>query len=281
MKIGLCVLFLIASITFSAFAETEISSSIDWQSGNVVVAMRFDIKDLSANPAEARAKARDIAAREIEAAFSDVMYATLYDSYRTVKDVAVADPGVMAALQEIGSAGTPAGTHMDTELETIVYRYEFRLYPDIMSRFVAHSRTYEPVQTLGFVPASQYTGLVIYAKGAYPVHGESPVSSNHAALEPSLRPKIYDTNMRLVAQAEMVDPERLVDWGVVGFTEDIDHSLYSYRVGVLPLRTMARKLFGDNRTDIVIPVDVADKLLAAPENRRIIREGRILVIIGQ
>ena len=42
---------------------------------------------------------------------------------------------------------------------------------------------------------------------------------------------------------------------------------------------MLRSIYGVNNTDLIITKDVALKLLSSRDNDRIIREGRILIII--
>ena len=76
----------------------------------------------------------------------------------------------------------------------------------------------------------------------------------------------------------MMDPDRLSEWGVFGYTDSTDYLDYKDRVGPTPLLTMARAVFGDYRTDLLIPVDAAEKILATPANRELIRQGRILII---
>ena len=55
---------------------------------------------------------------------------------------------------------------------------------------------------------------------------------------------------------------------------------YTERIGLNPLRTMARGVFGKNSTDIIIPREVARQLLAVEENHRLLLEGRVLVVLN-
>ena len=50
------------------------------------------------------------------------------------------------------------------------------------------------------------------------------------------------------------------------------------RAGPLPLRLVARGVFGDNATDIVIPTEGALQLLTLPENMQLLRDGKIVII---
>ena len=252
-------------------------STVDWISGRLVVSITVSLADL-ATPTEARSKAVDLFERKIGAIFCDVLYEMILDSHRTVGEAFEDDPETLARLVAIGGNTNPSSIHMNTELESITALYEYHFYPDIMSVFTVHTHAYEPVEILKFVPNVEYSGIVIYVGGSYPIHGEPPAPENVVGFVPSLRPRIYDTNMRLVAEAEMVDPEALNSWGLAAFTDRADYLVHKFRVGPTPLLTMAREVFGDHRTDIIIPASAADRLLASRHNRELIRQGRILVI---
>jgi hypothetical protein len=116
---------------------------------------------------------------------------------------------------------------------------------------------------------------VIYAKGELPLHGTSEM----VELRPCLYPEIYDSNMRLVLERLMVNPEAIERWGVAAYTDEVDESPFFERVGPSPLRIMADGAFGSMPTDIKIAADHADRILASENNRRLLTEGRILIII--
>ena len=257
-----------------------VDSSVDWYSGKLVVSISVDLKGFG-TPTEARYKAVDLFERKIGSIFCDALYDVVLDSHRTMGEAFENDPETLARLVAIGGSTDPSSIHMDSELESITARYEYSLFPEIMAVFSSHMYSYEPVEILKFVPNVQYSGIVIYVGGEYPIHGEPFDPENLATFVPSLRPRIYDTNMRLVAEAEMVDPAALNAWGLAAFTDSVDYLAHKPRVGPTPLLTMAREVFGDNRTDIIIPAGAADRLLASRHHRELIQKGRILVILGE
>jgi hypothetical protein len=278
-KTAVALLFLAAVPVFLSAQETPVtvSSRLNWASGVVTITLGLPLRD---KPADARPGAEEIVRGRIGESFCETMYQVPFDSYRTVKDIATEDPDTLAALMSIGRAAHPFRVAMNQSLETITYDFQFHLFPNIMEVFTYHSQPYEPARVLRFVPTVEYSGIVVYAKGRYAVHGEPADERNLALLVPSLRPRIYDTDMRLVAEVEMVDPAALRAWGFAAFTEGTDYLAHRERVGVTPLLTMARGLFGDNRTDLIIQADAADKILASPSNRRLLSQGRILIMYG-
>ena len=76
-----------------------------------------------------------------------------------------------------------------------------------------------------------------------------------------------------------MDPLQRETWGVMQYTSDLDQEKHRSRVGSYPLYTMAVGLFGVNRTDLILTGETARKLLSREDTRKLLREGRILVII--
>ncbi len=269
-----------AAISASVTAEEiglESSFQVDWNKGVVMIDIEADITG-SSSPGVARVAAEERLRREIASVFCNAIFDLNLDSSRTVKEAAENNSKFLASLLDIGNRTPPFHTYLNTTLDTLTAKYEFNFYPDIINVFVRHTQPYDPVEILEYVPVVEYTGIVIYAKGEYPIQGEDPARKNPERFNPSLLPKLYDTEMVTVAEARMMDPVYLARWGVFGYADTTDYLLYKERIGAAPLLTIARAVFGDNRTDLLIPKDAARKILATQANRNLIRQGRILVI---
>ena len=65
---------------------------------------------------------------------------------------------------------------------------------------------------------------------------------------------------------------------MIAYTTDPSDRGPADRIGSNPLRILARGVFGRNDTDLLIPTESAHRLLATADNRRLLREGRILVV---
>jgi hypothetical protein len=52
-------------------------------------------------------------------------------------------------------------------------------------------------------------------------------------------------------------------------------------VGSNPLRILAREVFGLNPTDPVIDREDALKILSSENNRRLLREGRVVLVLNE
>ena len=254
--------------------EIQAETDINWTTGEIRIALTIPIDKPLHSAQSARTDAEELAKRYIDSIFYREMFPLLFDSVSNIQDKAINAPDLLSGLAEIGRNGRRTATRLDSTLSSAIITYAYSMYPDLVSVFIKHQNTYLPEIPIGFYPSSTYTGLVIYAKGSFPVHGEDAAES----LRPALLPKIYDTKMNLITESTMVEPEYLSYWGVVRYTEDDDYLFQGDRVGPYPLVTMARKVFGNNRCDLIIPEEVALKVLANRENRKLISQGRILVI---
>jgi hypothetical protein len=75
-----------------------------------------------------------------------------------------------------------------------------------------------------------------------------------------------------------MDPDFAARWGTAVFTEGFDEAAFADRIGTNPLRIIATGLFGIVPADPKIPVADADVLLHSETGRRLLAEGRILII---
>jgi hypothetical protein len=183
---------------------------------------------------------------------------------------------------EVGNtvAEPPLTQRFPTEdLESVQLRHEVPLYPTLIDAFVRHGTTQEPPRHLGWVPTREFTGIVIYAAMSLPVHGTDRTD----LAQPALLPEIFDTSagMRRIVGPEMVEPARLREWGVAAYTNSPDETPFQDRIGPTPLRIRATGVFGIYPTDLIIHEEDANLILATEANRRLIREGRILIILNE
>ena len=162
---------------------------------------------------------------------------------------------------------------LSQELQTAIVYHQNPLQ-ELANLFVKHNAPYTP----SFFPlgtaSKVYTGILIDARGQLPVHGE--YSSEQ--LNPCLFPKIWNKNMNLIYEKNIVEPSRAKKQGIVLYTGTLDESMYRDRIGTEPLRIIARGVFGDNRTDPIISNEDAERILAKSENIELLRQGKIVIV---
>ena len=162
---------------------------------------------------------------------------------------------------------------LSQELQTAIIYHQNPLQ-ELANLFVKHKAPYTP-SFFPFGTASKvYTGILIDARGQLPVHGE--YSSEQ--LNPCLFPKIWNKNMNLIYEKNIVDPDQAKKHSIVLYTGTLDESEYRDRIGTEPLRIIARGVFGDNRTDPIISNEDAERILAKKENIELLRQGKIVIV---
>jgi hypothetical protein len=276
--IGLTLLFL----TGITFADTPVmESKIDWFRGIVSLEISSPLPSSSAPLPVVKYQVQ----RELESQFPRYLRSSLeslvVDSRRTFKEALRDEPRLLSAVTQAGEGVLPARTRLSQDLGSLILTYQFTLFPDIIRPLITREGSDSQPALLGYEPSAPFTGIVIYAAEPLPVYGErdgqgAPLKGS---LNPALLPRLFDEEMNPVLTASMMDPLQRETWGVVQYTSDLDQEKHRSRVGSYPLYTMAVGLFGINRTDLILTTETARKLLSREDTRKLLREGRILVII--
>ena len=148
---------------------------------------------------------------------------------------------------------------------------------DIGKLLVRHNYAYNPQKPIDYVPSRVFTGIIIDARGAYPVHGEYVKSEVYACFFP----QIWDDQMNSIFEKNIVDPSVVTSKGVVSYHYSDDTTLYEDRVGSDPLYIKASQVYGRNRTDPIIKRRDALKILTVPENIKLLQEGRVVILLDK
>jgi hypothetical protein len=220
-----------------------------------------------------RLEAQRLIDRELPGIVRSLVVDLPVDSHRSVADclkdgtLDVADLlGLEASLKDRAATFTK-------DMRSFVASYDLPL-GSVASLFVRHRSATPPSVPLEYRASRPYTGIVIYAELALPVHGERTSDS----LRPCLFPRIFDDTMALLLDRNGVEPAALASWGEVGYSPALDLSSLA-RVGDDPLKIDATALFGSDRTDIIIPRDEAMKILTLKANRDLLAAGRVIVVM--
>ena len=148
---------------------------------------------------------------------------------------------------------------------------------NISNLMLHHKYPYTPEEPIETVPSRAFTGIIIDARGAIPVHGEY-IKSN---VYPCFFPMIWDSEMNLIYEKNISDRKKAETDGIVYYHYSDDKSLYENRIGTDPLYIKATKVYGRNRTDPVIKQKDALKILTVPENKKLLKEGKIVILLDK
>jgi len=261
--------------------ETEIKGSLDWKSMSLDVTVMLNLQKAGIRLPAGRSQAEALLENEfsycIESAIMDIQA----DSSSTLGDLISRGELAAASFGRNTSIQPPA---LSTDLFVISGRAAVNL-SGIGAELVRHSRARVIHPPLIPTPVRDYTGIIIIADEELPVHGRYTA----AHVLPCLFPKIWDSEMNQLYARDAVDPDLLrSETAFVRYIsrESIMRAVPSAmdpdliaRVGENPLQIMARGIFGAVPTDPIIDREDAMLILSSENNRRLLREGRIAIVL--
>lgn len=268
-------IILLTALPRADAADTiDFDSTIDWEKGILEIKAQTDLAGEDSFIPAARQKSERLTAEELPVHFRAAIAGMIVDSTSKAGELTEENPRLIPAINDLTYRNTGTFSHISPDLKHYSITYTYTFYPDIVDVFIFHNRPYNPPRVLSYEPTADFSGIVIYMKGEFPVHGEQKTEK----LTPCLFPKIFDENMKLIYEKGMVDPEMLRTWGMVVYTDDLEERPHEERIGLSPLRILGRRIFGEYYTDIIIEAEAAEKILYNPHNRRLLAEGRVMVI---
>ncbi len=250
-----------------------IESSIDWEARVLEVRISLDLGTAGLELPSGRLEAERMTERDLPSLAKGHFFAVRVDSRRDVEDT-IADGTIPArSVLALPEKARLASSSLSGDLRSYRASYELPL-GSVAALYLDGSEPAPARPPIDAAPTRDYSGIVIYAKGPLPVHGERIAGRAH----PCLFPRIYDEDMRLILDKDAVAPEALASRGVLGYAEGIGVEAES-RAGGDPLRIMALEVYGEGRTDYVIPREDALRILSSAANRELLRQGKVVVVL--
>jgi hypothetical protein len=203
------------------------------------------------------------------------------DSSTVLRDLLERGEISLKATDLISGAARMIAPAMSIDLSTLSSHYIVDLR-QLSATLVSHDRPSDPMRMLIASPSASYTGIIIIANEALPIHGKR----SSALTLPSLFPKVWDTDMNLIYERSMVDrqstttvvkyvsPQRIFQDTPSGLDWELEAL-----VGPNPLRVIARGVFGTRPTDPIIDRDDALLILSSEHNRALLREGKVAIVL--
>jgi hypothetical protein len=281
-RIALCaVLALAASLSAAAQGyRIDLKRAISWDKLQLEASSTLDLTSARLKLPTGRSQAEEIADMEFPRLVQPTILALPVDSSATVGDMIEAGSLTLNDVVSTVSMARRSAPVLSTDLGTLSVAYSIDLR-SLSARLVRHRQAAEPKRTLEGRATRPYTGIVIYAEDPLEVHGRHDVERARACFFP----KIWDSNMNLIYERNMVEPELARARGIVRYMSvreaESGQPAFTELVGASPLRILASGLFGIRTTDPIIDRDDALKITSSVENRRLLREGRVVIVLGE
>ena len=261
-----------------SFVQSDISSEsfIDWGKNKFTSKITLDIQKAGFILPAGRSAAVKRIHQQLPLLIKSPLLTITVDSSTRLGDLITLNVFTLEELTDIIDMGAKTPGIYGRESETLVMEHTIALHK-ISAPQVLHKIPYTPKIPIEQTASRPYTGIIIDARGNLPVHGE--FISEKA--EPCLFPKIWDSDMSLLYERNMVDPNIARGKGPVGYGSFSSSEAYADRIGKDPLYIAAKEIFGVYRTDPVISHKDALKILSVEENRELLRQGKIVILLDE
>jgi len=278
------VLLLVIFTVSAAFADAkmDITGMLEWDAMQITATVSLDIVSSGIKLPAGRIQGESLL---IESCLKLVQPGILdlqVDSSSTISDII--DRGEFSLPETealvLNASSPPPSLSPDMLKMTTSYTIPLS---GISSAILRHSRPRQAERTLTPVSAAQYTGIVIIASESLPVYG----MRNTAIAVPCLFPKIWDSEMNLIYERNMLESRNI---SMVHYSplqgifrknpSGLSAELQAV-VGDKPLKIFASGVFGIKPTDLIIDKNDAMLIISSEENRRLLSQGKVAIILDE
>jgi hypothetical protein len=278
-KLLVCWFFFSAAFTFGQ-AKLGISGAVEWDKMEINAVVSLDLASAGLKLPTGRTQGEAIIASEYLRLIRPEILNLQVDSSSTVADLVERGEWSLFEIENYALQARAIPPALSPNFDSLLASYTLGIV-GVRAALVRHNRTAEIPRTLDPLPAPAYTGIIIIASDNQPIHG----TKSSALLQPCLFPKIWDSDMKLIFERNMLNPRAgamayyfplkgIFAGGPSGLSREI-----SAIVGDHPLRIFARGVFGIKPTDPIINPDDALLIMSTEANRNLLSEGRLVIIV--
>ena len=263
-----------------ADAKTEISGSVEWDSLVLKAAVSLDLSSAGIKLPSGRTHGESILSNSYLNLVRPGILEIQVDSSSTIADLINRGEFNLYEAEALALKARSVPPALSPDMRSMSISYTLAL-SNISATLLRHNRPTPVMRTLNPVSTAQYTGVIIIASEPLPVHG----MKNSALPVPCLFPKIWDSDMNLIFERNMLETKNvpMVRYSPLNsifqnHPSGLTDELRSF-VGERPLRIFAHGVFGVKPTDIIIDNSDALLIISSQENRRLLSEGKVVIIL--
>jgi len=254
----------------------DLTRSVDWSNWTLDIGVVLNLASAGLKMPAGRSQAEEVADMEFPRLAQPHLFALPVDSSTTVESTMRSGILSIGAIASVAIGAKRSAAWLSPDLKELTTGYRIRIL-DLVSQLVRHQNAAEAPRTLEPRPSRPYSGILIYASEELPLHGTRTVTR----AEPCFFPKVWDSEMNLIYEKNMVEPGIARSRGIVRYGSSMEEESYEELIGTDPLRILARSFFGIRPTDPIIDRDDALKIISSPENRALLKEGRVVIVIQE
>jgi len=278
----LTVFWIIIFTAACVFADTkiEISGTVEWDTMQIKAAVSLDLASAGVKIPSGRTQGESLLSSEYFRLIQPGILELQVDSSSTIADLIKRGEFSIAEAEALALKSQSVPPALSPDFKNMSASYIMQL-SGVSAALLRHNRPSPIMRTLNPVSAAKYTGIIIIASENLPVYGKK----SSVLPIPCLFPKIWDSDMNLVYERNMLEVKStsMVRYAPLrsifqrnpsGLTEELIAS-----VGERPLRIFAGGVFGISPTDLIIDKNDAALIISSQENRRLLSEGRVAIIL--
>jgi len=264
-----------------------INSAVEWDKMEIKATVSLDLASAGLRLPAGRTQAEAFIASEYPRLILPSILSLQVDSSSKIADLIQRGEWNLSLAKNLASHALAVPPALSPDLANLLGFYTLDI-TKISEALIRHNHPAEIPRTLSPVPTRAYTGIVIIATEALPVHG----TRTTAKIQPCLFPKIWDMEMNQLFERNMLNPrtrrlpngqagtmvryfpsQAIFAGGPSGISPEL-----AVVVGDRPLRIFARGVFGIQPTDPIIGREDALIIISNEANRNLLREGRVAII---
>lgn len=256
--------------------SVEARSSINWITREFKTDISLDTKKANLQMPSGKKTASNQIKSKMPPLIQPSLLSLFEDSNNNLSDMVIADYITLDQIHHFITGGykTPDVFSKDLLKLNTTNTLQVNKIGELLLR---HNVAYTPEKPIDYVASRPYSGIIIDARGAYPIHGEYIDSEVY----PCFFPQIWDEKMERVYEKNLVNPEVIAEKGLVAYHYSDDTAFYEDRIGTDPLYIRATQVYGRNRTDPIIKHKDALKILTVPENVKLMQEGKVVILLDK
>ncbi|MDR1210776.1 MAG: polymerase, partial [Spirochaetaceae bacterium] len=204
---GIALLFLTGT-NAGADPRVDLSGGISWERMELTARAALNLDQAGIRLPAGRSHAEELLRGAFPALIQPALLAIPVDSSSTIQDLI--DQGEYT-LRDIGSLAQEAKRFppaLTPDLASLSAGYTIDITA-LSASLIRHRRAVDIPRALPASAGGTYTGIIIFADQELPVHGRN----SSARVLPCLFPKIWDSDMTLIYQRNMVEPQRAREKG--------------------------------------------------------------------
>jgi len=279
-KLTVFFLAVFSASTVSAQTKIGISGTVEWDTMQIKAQVSLDLASAGIRLPSGRIQGETLLGSEYLRLIQPGILDLRVDSSSTLGDLVSRGEFSLLQTEALAQRAQSVPPALSTDLRNMLASYTMQI-SSVSAALIRHNSPSPVIRTLTPVSSAQYTGIIIIASENLPVHGKR----TSALPVPCLFPKIWDSDMNLLYERNMLDTQSTVmvryaplqsifQNNPSGLTPELIAA-----VGERPLRIFARGVYGINPTDLIIDNSDALLIISSEANRRLLTEGKVAIIL--